>query len=128
MQYKHLLKTTTCCVSVCTMYHAHSITQVVRFLQVMFMSGYQNSSGNNAKMMSSFPFGCCCLQESCRAPTHELQKKCPGCQGLIHSNLHLSTQIDSIRLVCTYMVCSCVLKVLHVRVTLVHFVAQHWLP
>jgi len=34
--------------------------------------------------MASFSIGRCLLGNSCLAPTHELRKWCPGCNGLIH--------------------------------------------
>jgi len=34
--------------------------------------------------MVFFPIGPCCLGQLCQAPTHQLRKHCPGCQGLIH--------------------------------------------
>ena len=32
-----------------------------------------------------FPTGPCSLSLNCKVPTHELRKKCPGCQGYIHA-------------------------------------------
>ena len=32
--------------------------------------------------MVFFPIGPCCLGQLCQAPTHQLRKHCPGCQGL----------------------------------------------
>ena len=32
-----------------------------------------------------FPTGPCTLSSNCKVPTHELRKKCPGCQGYIHA-------------------------------------------
>jgi hypothetical protein len=34
--------------------------------------------------LASFLIGRCSLGNSCLAPTHELRKWCPGCNGLIH--------------------------------------------
>jgi hypothetical protein len=34
--------------------------------------------------MATFPVGQCSLGNNCLAPTHELRKWCPGCNGLIH--------------------------------------------
>ena len=34
--------------------------------------------------MTSFPTGRCSLGDACFVPHHELRKRCPGCDGLIH--------------------------------------------
>jgi hypothetical protein len=41
-------------------------------------------AGAHDGMIPSFPIGPCLLANSCLAPTHELRKFCPGCNGLIH--------------------------------------------
>ena len=41
-------------------------------------------AGAHDGMIPSFPIGPCLFANSCLAPTHELQKFCPGCNGLIH--------------------------------------------